>query len=91
MNQRVWNKGKFLFKFDFIFPSGRVISCFGDLTWPAKLTDLTVPIIIGEDANYHHTVWGSTNINSRGNSLLAFVSSSNLQFLNNGHPLSLIE
>ncbi|XP_046801318.1 uncharacterized protein LOC124418616 [Lucilia cuprina] len=25
-----------------------------------------IPVIIGADANAHHTLWGSTNINTRG-------------------------
>lgn len=40
--------------------------------------------IIGCDANAHHTVWGSTDINSRGESLLEYLSSNNIDICNNG-------
>ena len=42
-------------------------------------------VIIAMDANAHHTAWGSTNINSRGEELLDFVVSQNLQILNRGN------
>ena len=31
-----------------------------------------VPTIVGTDANAHHTIWRSSNINSRGKDLLAY-------------------
>ena len=44
---------------------------------PDLLQELTVfaenegvPTIIGTDANAHHTLWGSTNVNTRGENLL---------------------
>lgn len=38
--------------------------------------------IIGCDANAHHTVWGSTDVNNRGELLLNFIQTNNL-FINN--------
>jgi len=31
------------------------------------------PIIIGFDANAHHMIWGSSDVNQRGESLLEFI------------------
>ena len=42
-------------------------------------------LIVGCDSNAHHTAWGSTNCNRRGESLLEFLSSSNLEILNRGN------
>ena len=42
------------------------------------------PFIIGCDANAHHTVWGSTDINSRGECLLDFLSTNNIDICNTG-------
>jgi hypothetical protein len=42
-------------------------------------------LIVGCDSNAHHTAWGSTNCNGRGESLLEFLSSSNLEILNQGN------
>jgi len=44
-----------------------------------------IQVILGMDANAHHTVWGSTDINSRGTDLLDFISSTNLELLNQGN------
>lgn len=41
-------------------------------------------LIIGCDSNAHHTLWGSTNINSRGECLLEFLNNSRLEILNMG-------
>jgi len=41
-------------------------------------------LIVGCDSNAHHIAWGSTNCNSRGESLLEFLNSSNLEILNRG-------
>lgn len=41
-------------------------------------------LVIGCDANAHHTVWGSTNTNERGKSLLDFLLSSDLFLMNKG-------
>ena len=43
------------------------------------------PTIIGADANTHHTVWGSSNVNARGEELLAYCASANLNFCNEGN------
>lgn len=41
-----------------------------------------LPLILGSDANSHHVVWGSSNCNPKGDSLLEFILSSNLGILN---------
>ncbi|CAB0039097.1 unnamed protein product [Trichogramma brassicae] len=41
-------------------------------------------LIIGCDANSHHTAWGCSDINSRGEALLESLASSNLIILNRG-------
>lgn len=46
--------------------------------------DNNIPLIIGGDANAHHIVWGSTDINLRGERLLEYISSTNLEILNKG-------
>ena len=35
--------------------------------------------------NAHHTIWGSSNINSRGENLLAYCVSADLNFCNVGN------
>ena len=45
----------------------------------------TIPLVIGTDANAHHTVWGSTNLNPRGLELLMYCASANLYFCNVGN------
>ncbi|XP_072398155.1 uncharacterized protein [Diabrotica undecimpunctata] len=42
-------------------------------------------LILGCDANAHHLAWGSTNINSRGESLLQFILSMGLEIANIGN------
>jgi hypothetical protein len=42
-------------------------------------------LIIGCDANAHHILWGSTGTNPRGESLMEFLVSSNLNILNHGN------
>jgi hypothetical protein len=39
-------------------------------------------LIVGCDANMHHILWGSTGTNPRGESLMEFLVSSNLNILN---------
>ena len=41
-----------------------------------------IPTIVGTDANAHHTIWGSSDINPRGEDLLAFCVSADLNFCN---------
>ena len=43
-----------------------------------------IGFIIGTDANSHHTSWGSTDINNRGESLLDYIVSEELFILNKG-------
>ena len=43
-----------------------------------------IPTIVGTDANAHHTIWGCSDINPRGEDLLAYCASANLNFCNVG-------
>lgn len=43
------------------------------------------PLLIGADCNAHHTVWGSTDINSRGECLLEYLIKEDLYTLNVGN------
>ncbi|RYE25309.1 MAG: hypothetical protein EOP45_04900 [Sphingobacteriaceae bacterium] len=43
-----------------------------------------IALIVGADSNAHHTIWGSTNINKRGESLLEYLSSIELEVCNVG-------
>jgi hypothetical protein len=40
------------------------------------------PVTIGCDGNAHHLLWGSTDVNPRGECLIEYLLSSNLNFLN---------
>ncbi|PNF43884.1 hypothetical protein B7P43_G02776, partial [Cryptotermes secundus] len=42
-------------------------------------------LIIGCDANVHHILWGSTDTTPRGESVMKFLVSSNLNILNHGN------
>jgi hypothetical protein len=42
-------------------------------------------LIIGCDCNAHHSAWGSTNCNGRGEGLMEFLGASNLEILNQGN------
>ena len=44
-----------------------------------------IPTVIGTDANAHHTVWGSSNVNTRGTDLLTYCASANLHICNVGN------
>ena len=44
-----------------------------------------IPIVVGTDANAHHTRWGSSDINPRGEDLLAYCASANQNFCNVGN------
>ncbi|XP_073986093.1 uncharacterized protein [Rhodnius prolixus] len=44
-----------------------------------------LPLVIGCDANAHHTAWGSSDVNSRGEALLEYLMSTNLVWCNRGH------
>ena len=39
-------------------------------------------LVVGCDSNAHHKAWGSTNCNSRGEALIEFLNSLNLEILN---------
>lgn len=56
--------------------------CVKDLVRYSK--DHGLPIILGCDANAHHIVWGSSNNNKRGESLLEYLTTNNLDILNRG-------
>ena len=43
-----------------------------------------LPLLIGCDANAHHTVWGSTDVNERGELLLEYLSTTTLEVANIG-------
>ena len=43
-----------------------------------------VGLLIDGDANSHHTIWGSTNVNERGESFFNFIISNNLMVCNTG-------
>jgi hypothetical protein len=45
-------------------------------------------VVVGCDSNAHHNAWGSTNCNSRGESLMEFLNSLNLEILNRGSELT---
>jgi hypothetical protein len=42
-------------------------------------------LVVGCDSNAHHSVWGSTNCNNRGEALLEFLNTTNLEILNWGN------
>lgn len=44
-----------------------------------------LPLIIGCDANAHHTCWGSTGVNPRGSSLLQYLYTTDLEIINRGN------
>ena len=43
-----------------------------------------IQYIIGCDANAHHTVWGSSNVNNRGKFLFDYLCANDVEILNNG-------
>ena len=48
-----------------------------------------IPTVIGTDANAHHTVWGFSNVSTRGMDLLMYCASANLHFCNVGNKSTL--
>ena len=44
-----------------------------------------IPTIAGTDENAHRTIWGSSNMNPRGEDLLAYCVSADLNFCNVGN------
>ncbi|KAL5251709.1 hypothetical protein ACHWQZ_G014754 [Mnemiopsis leidyi] len=47
-------------------------------------TDNKLPLIMGSDTNFHHTLWGNRTCNERGRELLDFLSSLRLNWANKG-------
>ena len=59
---------------------------------PVKMGELvryceinSLPLILGSDVNAHHQMWGSTDINGRGEELLEYLASTSLSWANRGH------
>lgn len=46
---------------------------------------INAQFVIGCDANAHHTIWSSTDINKRGEDLLNYISSNNIDIRNKGN------
>ncbi|KAG8185368.1 hypothetical protein JTE90_023114 [Oedothorax gibbosus] len=44
-----------------------------------------IPMILGCDANAHHTSWGRSDINNRGEKLLEYLRGTNLIWVNKGN------
>jgi hypothetical protein len=44
-----------------------------------------IQLLVGCDSNVHHTAWGSTNCNGRGEALIEFLNSTNLEIFNRGN------
>jgi hypothetical protein len=42
-------------------------------------------LVVGCNSNAHHSVWGSTNCNSKGTALMEFLNTANLEILNWGN------
>jgi hypothetical protein len=42
-------------------------------------------LVVGCDSNAHHSAWGSTNCNSRGETLVEFLNTTTLEILNRGN------
>ena len=45
---------------------------------------------IGCDANLHHTSWGSTNTNNRGESLFNYITANGLDIMNRGNGPTIV-
>jgi hypothetical protein len=56
---------------------------FEDLVRYCETEDLH--LVVGCDSNTHHSVRGNTNCNSRGEALVEFLNSTNLEILNRGN------
>ncbi|XP_050314964.1 uncharacterized protein LOC126749336 [Anthonomus grandis grandis] len=63
----------------------------GPMTPPAEVQELIqycsrlrLPLLLGCDANAHHITWGSTDINFRGECLLEYLTTTDLEVLNVG-------
>lgn len=62
--------------------------CVRDIVTEAKRRNTSV--IIGADANAHHTIWASTDINDRGESLFNFITNETLTICNRGEEPTFI-
>jgi hypothetical protein len=80
------------------WPSGTVVFASvylpydGDDPPPTKVRQLVthcnnngLPLIIGCDANAHHILWGSSNVNVRGEQLIEYIMGTQLNVVNTGH------
>ena len=74
----------------FVFISAYIVA--EEPASPNLLSDLLVftenqqiPTIVGTDANAHHTIWGSSDINPREEDLLAYCASAESNFCNVGN------
>ena len=45
---------------------------------------MSIPLIVCADANAHHTIWGSSDINPRGEALFDFIVVNKLTVMNSG-------
>jgi len=45
----------------------------------------SIPLVLGCDANAHHTSWGSSNTNLRGEMFVDFLMTTNMFVVNKGH------
>ncbi len=48
------------------------------------------PLVVGCDSNAHHTLWGSTNVNERGELLLEYLMGTQLEIMNRGNTPTFI-
>jgi len=46
-------------------------------------------LVVGCNSNAHHSVWGSTNCNSRGEALVEYLNTTHLEILNRGNEPTL--
>jgi hypothetical protein len=53
--------------------------------------DRRLKLLLFWDANFHHEVWGSTDINSRGESLFDFIMGTEMHILNRGTEPTLLD
>lgn len=49
-----------------------------------------IGVVVGADANAHHTIWGSTDTNQRGESLFEFICNDNIVICNRGEEPTFI-
>ena len=76
--------GSVYLAYDVDIPSQSLVSLVGNSQTG------NIPIILGCDANAHHDLWGSSNTNSRGESLLDFIFTYNLSICNVGNKPTFI-